>query len=74
MLILIMVVLNIIVARILIFIGSNLDNCDKFKIPKYDIKKPPYYRDMVRKPLSLKKSNSTHTLPPHVDPNSEESK
>ena len=30
------VVLNIIVAIILIFIGSNLDNCDKFKVPKYD--------------------------------------
>ena len=30
------VVLNIIVAIILIFIGSNLDNSDKFKVPKYD--------------------------------------
>ena len=36
MLILIMIVLNIIIAIILIFIGSNLDNCDKFKVPKYD--------------------------------------
>ena len=30
------VVLNIIVAGLLIFIGSNLDNCDKLKVPKYD--------------------------------------
>ena len=30
------VILNIIVAGLLIFIGSNLDNCDKFKVPKYD--------------------------------------
>ena len=27
---------NIIIAGILIFIGSNLDNCDKLKVPKYD--------------------------------------
>ena len=31
-----MVVFNIIVVSALIFIGSNLDNCDKFKVPKYD--------------------------------------
>ena len=30
------VILNIIVAGLLIFIGSNLDNCDKLKVPKYD--------------------------------------
>lgn len=30
------VILNIIEAGLLIFIGSNLDNCDKFKVPKYD--------------------------------------
>lgn len=27
---------NIIIAKMIIFIGSNLDNCDKFKVPKYD--------------------------------------
>ena len=30
------IIINIIIARILIFIGSNLDNCDKLKVPKYD--------------------------------------
>ena len=37
------VILNIIVAGLLIFIGSNLDNCDKFKIPKYDKFEVPKY-------------------------------
>ena len=31
-----LVILNIIVAGLLIFIGSNLDNWNKFKVPKYD--------------------------------------
>lgn len=34
--ILIMAIFNIIIISIVISIGSNLDNCDKFKIPKYD--------------------------------------
>ena len=34
--ILIMVLFNIIAIGMLILIVSNLDNCDKFKVPKYD--------------------------------------
>lgn len=34
--IIIMVLFNIIAIGMLILIVSNLDNCDKFKIPKYD--------------------------------------
>ena len=37
------IIINIIIAKILIFIGSNLDNCDKFKIPKYDKFEVPKY-------------------------------
>ena len=32
----IIVLFNIIAIGMLILIVSNLDNCDKFKIPKYD--------------------------------------
>ena len=37
------IIINIIIVKILIFIGSNLDNCDKFKIPKYDKFEVPKY-------------------------------